>query len=906
MSEPFYCLFYSYKGGVGRTSAMMNVAKYLIKRKKKVMLLDFDLPAPGIDIFDVADRDSAIYPSYNAAKYFRYKNQEQEKKKANEADEKEKATEKLGIESWDELSDYVKDKKIPVPKGFVEFAKQYLEEIEKNDTDLDKLPKLIEPGRVEVDIADAIDDCQPNPHFVYKVPRESLDEGDMLMMRAGVHELTEQYAEDLKYVTAHWNKLIGNNTGQDKYKGHAEAEFIEYFRHQVRQLDVDYVLVDCKPGMDSLIETAIEWFAQSSVLVFNLNSWNMAGIVEGYKRITESYYQDKSLNVLLLASQIPPHATNNKLYANQYKFISEKMADARNASSDGGEGNPVEVPIADILMLRDVLISDIAPDDLACFRYKQLADLMIKGNGQDIDNNIRQALAEVEPDKVRRAFELLFREYKGNIALTLAYATYLLTLGEAQLAIEKLKEVLDLIKQSLGGQTEVDQNAISPYKRDAVYQFARAVAMSARQSLDDYLINRKDTVKAELKRMLDTSINTAINDIDGIIKLGKKDTDENTQKDDQDKENANYHYVLAQLYHLKGMIFKSLNESNRDAIRKELDKALVYINKSTKSKPKVVEFAHEKASITWRLNSLSQREIMNDNDEGNDVETVLQSVLKYRSDLPEVLITLGHYKLCRAIHVQQQQMPPLLPYAPWIDWPNAIVKDAVRNCKSDVDYKADKKALLSALDYLQRAERHRGHDPMVHYLMGWLEMLCVLNYEVGTIHWLSTIKKSISHFEKVIIYDPMFTPVYFYLGLLRFLLWELEDGKAKKNNSQREKERSEIYSRQSFYQLEHFIDKEWLAIVTSSEKGQLDEMKKEKPKAFYFDEEDIDGILESPFQFLIALESAMGFVPVVSLFKPKEKYNIEVAKEFVGMIDSYGKTNAAKKAKKKAEDADDN
>jgi MinD-like ATPase involved in chromosome partitioning or flagellar assembly len=47
----FISTFYSFKGGVGRTLAMVNVAVDLAKRGRKVLLVDFDLEAPGIDTF---------------------------------------------------------------------------------------------------------------------------------------------------------------------------------------------------------------------------------------------------------------------------------------------------------------------------------------------------------------------------------------------------------------------------------------------------------------------------------------------------------------------------------------------------------------------------------------------------------------------------------------------------------------------------------------------------------------------------------------------------------------------------------------------------------------------------------------------------------------------------------------
>ena len=40
--------FYSYKGGVGRTLALANIALRLSEFGKKVCILDFDLEAPGV------------------------------------------------------------------------------------------------------------------------------------------------------------------------------------------------------------------------------------------------------------------------------------------------------------------------------------------------------------------------------------------------------------------------------------------------------------------------------------------------------------------------------------------------------------------------------------------------------------------------------------------------------------------------------------------------------------------------------------------------------------------------------------------------------------------------------------------------------------------------------------------
>lgn len=47
----YIATFYSYKGGVGRTLALANVATHLVRRGRRVLLVDFDLEAPGLDTF---------------------------------------------------------------------------------------------------------------------------------------------------------------------------------------------------------------------------------------------------------------------------------------------------------------------------------------------------------------------------------------------------------------------------------------------------------------------------------------------------------------------------------------------------------------------------------------------------------------------------------------------------------------------------------------------------------------------------------------------------------------------------------------------------------------------------------------------------------------------------------------
>jgi cellulose biosynthesis protein BcsQ len=44
--------FFSFKGGVGRTQSLLNTACEFAQRGKNVLLIDFDLHAPGLSLME--------------------------------------------------------------------------------------------------------------------------------------------------------------------------------------------------------------------------------------------------------------------------------------------------------------------------------------------------------------------------------------------------------------------------------------------------------------------------------------------------------------------------------------------------------------------------------------------------------------------------------------------------------------------------------------------------------------------------------------------------------------------------------------------------------------------------------------------------------------------------------------
>jgi MinD-like ATPase involved in chromosome partitioning or flagellar assembly len=53
------CTFYSYKGGVGRSMALAKSADILARAGMRVLMVDFDLEAPGLEQYFDIDQKSA-------------------------------------------------------------------------------------------------------------------------------------------------------------------------------------------------------------------------------------------------------------------------------------------------------------------------------------------------------------------------------------------------------------------------------------------------------------------------------------------------------------------------------------------------------------------------------------------------------------------------------------------------------------------------------------------------------------------------------------------------------------------------------------------------------------------------------------------------------------------------------
>lgn len=59
-NEMYVTTFYSFKGGVGRTMALVNAAVELANTGRRVLVVDFDLEAPGLDTFEILHSETQV------------------------------------------------------------------------------------------------------------------------------------------------------------------------------------------------------------------------------------------------------------------------------------------------------------------------------------------------------------------------------------------------------------------------------------------------------------------------------------------------------------------------------------------------------------------------------------------------------------------------------------------------------------------------------------------------------------------------------------------------------------------------------------------------------------------------------------------------------------------------------
>ena len=468
-------VFFSFKGGVGRSSCMLNASRILAQQGRDCLIMDFDISAPGLDIFDGTD--------------LKVLSREKAKIESAGFDEEKLKEFRIAFSPWQDHQ-----------QGVTEFLTDYIKNYNKDKVEFPKIDEYIYPFYKTESKNGKKDDSKTN----YLNPLVDKEEGRLDIMRAGFHVSTQenQGGPDLdkdisgsknemssgtqtETVAAYDNKqmeldrMITNmltfkelelqnpkNWDSDCRSQpeldywHKRPELFENLRKKLNDLPYDYILIDGRPGLSAISVMAMQKLADVVVLCFNLNPWNYNAICNVYQKLDGQYevFENKGIRkkddgewnpfilnknqkIVLVVTPIPRYARQYKEFNDRYKNIYKHMG---NAVNGGGlkERQPIVIPYNEQMALRDKLIAD-DPEmkkDATTQGYRDIADLLIALNQEDIQNKINRALGMHDANETLKELEQLSNNTEGRnrVRVLHAHGKFFLDAGRYQEAFEVL------------------------------------------------------------------------------------------------------------------------------------------------------------------------------------------------------------------------------------------------------------------------------------------------------------------------------------------------------------------------------------------------------------------------------------------------------------------------------------
>jgi MinD-like ATPase involved in chromosome partitioning or flagellar assembly len=230
--------FYSFKGGVGRSMALANIAELFYARGLKVLMVDFDLEAPGLErYFDV--KDAAFAP--------------------------EEIEEKRGI--IDMLHSYKELRSLP------RLTTEQIPATESTDKKRN-FPFSVEPlGNFIVPVykgGDKRRKIKGGAGTLSIIPAGQRSKGDF-----------EQYAQRVR------------SFGWDDFYTHWDGElFFDWFQESVRE-HADVVLIDSRTGVTEMSGVCTHQLADAVITFVAPNNQNIEGVLKIARSLTNSELIEK-------------------------------------------------------------------------------------------------------------------------------------------------------------------------------------------------------------------------------------------------------------------------------------------------------------------------------------------------------------------------------------------------------------------------------------------------------------------------------------------------------------------------------------------------------------------------------------------------------------------------------------
>lgn len=345
---------YSYKGGVGRSMALANIAELLYRRGLSVLMIDFDLEAPGLE------------------QYF-YKKDSQPLKKA---------LSQRGI--IDLLLSYKELRSLPLPQNSPKDEKEIAESKEEDSTPVEPPPAdEIFPYAVE-----------PLDNFIWKIhPRSSRNPGELLLLPAGrrVREIAapDGQPSEFKDEFAAYANNVRSFAWDDFYLNQDGEDFFNWFYEKaIKRAEV--VLIDSRTGVAEMSGVCTYQLADVVMMFVAPNNQNVDGTSKiasslvGREDLIRKRYKQRKLSVLLVPSRVDSNEKEKMDdLANRFREIASRLS-SPDLTFETDTFTDLTIPyIAYYSFVEELAVSDSAST--------------VAGNLKRAYENICRTLAQLDP-----------------------------------------------------------------------------------------------------------------------------------------------------------------------------------------------------------------------------------------------------------------------------------------------------------------------------------------------------------------------------------------------------------------------------------------------------------------------------------------------------------------------------
>jgi len=434
-------MFHSYKGGVGRTTTLVNAAYHLSRRGKPVLVIDLDVEAPGITMFEelkprLFEGDLSLEKHL---KKFLLPNKIKDKLRQAGFGLSNQSAVEIITEDYQETNIYQITDPENDHNNFYIFVQDGKLVVERN------------PKGVFEYLDDAINGKTCNiTDYIYEIERKNKFLGLIRVMRAS---RPENFANIKRKITHEYRPLI--------------VDIIQKrLMHQLSKLPEkpEYILVDTRPGfVDYLIEVTKGFIGEEDVFLMCMN-YNLQNIIASFADLKESI-QDadipkKHAIVTMLKKPVhywPELESEGKSREDWVVRIMKQMGLFADTMQDLSPIPFYPDMLSNYMIVRKsnqkVWPPGIDPIEVS---YERLANKIISINEADIDHKIDVARKAEPFEQKKKTFNSYKRmnEYKSNFKLYLEFGRILFEQRKYGDACKELETGYELT-EAQGGHPEI-------------------------------------------------------------------------------------------------------------------------------------------------------------------------------------------------------------------------------------------------------------------------------------------------------------------------------------------------------------------------------------------------------------------------------------------------------------------